>query len=61
MTMIISLYRGVKMGDVVSLTNSAAPAFLKKKFKFFKKRLAFFDRGEEAKLVYSLFKKYFSE
>ena len=51
----------VKMGDLVTLTNTAAPAFLKKKFKFFKRRLNFFERTEEAKAIYSLFKKHFSE
>lgn len=51
----------VKMGDLVSLTNTAVPLALKKKLKFFKKRLEFAERGDEAKLLYTVFKKYFLE
>lgn len=51
----------VKAGDLISLSNFAVPYFIKKKIKFFNKRLRFFARTEEAKVTYSLFKKYFSE
>ena len=51
----------VKRGDLVTLANSAAAAFLKKKFKFFRKRLNIFSRSAEAKGVYRLFKKQFSD
>jgi hypothetical protein len=51
----------VKMGDLISLAGFGVPYFFKKKVKFFKSRLRFFGRSQEAKITYKLFKKYFSE